>query len=99
MDINVQDLKARIDAGDQDFVLIDVREPYEHAEFNIGGILIPVSTIGQALGHLKSNMDAEVIVYCRSGNRSKMIQGFLQQQGFSNVRNLIGGMMAWQKMP
>lgn len=98
MDISVKDLKARMDAGDQDFVLIDVREPGEHDAFNIGGTLIPVGTIAGAVGDLEAYKDKEVIVYCRSGARSGMAQGFLQQQGFKNVRNLTGGMMAWQAM-
>lgn len=98
MDISVKDLKARMDAGDQDFVLIDVREPGEHDAFNIGGTLVPVGTIASAVESLEAHKDKEVIVYCRSGARSGMAQGFLQQQGFKNVRNLTGGMMAWQAM-
>ncbi|WP_020537014.1 rhodanese-like domain-containing protein [Lewinella cohaerens] len=98
MDISVKDLKARMDAGDQDFVLIDVREPGEHDAFNIGGTLVPVGTIAGAVDDLEAHKDKEVIVYCRSGARSGMAQGFLQQQGFKNVRNLTGGMMAWQAM-
>ena len=98
MDISVKDLKARMDAGDQDFVLIDVREPGEHDAFNIGGTLIPVGTIAGAVGDLEAHKDKAVIGYCRSGARSGMAQGFLRPQGFKNVRNLTGGMMAWQAM-
>lgn len=96
MDISVKDLKARIDAGDTDFVLIDVREPHEHEAFNIGGQLVPVGTVPHALDDLAAYKDQEVIVYCRSGARSGMAQGFLQQAGFGQVRNLTGGMLAWQ---
>ena len=96
MDINVTDLKARMDAGDTDFVLIDVREPHEHAAFNIGGLLVPVGTVPHALADLEAYKDKEVIVYCRSGARSGMAQGFLQQAGFGQVRNLSGGMLSWQ---
>lgn len=98
MDISVKDLKERMDAGDKDFVLIDVREPGEHEAFNIGGQLIPVGTISGALDELEGHKESEVIVYCRSGARSGMAQGFLQQAGFKNVRNLTGGMMAWQSV-
>lgn len=98
MDISVKDLKARMDAGNTDFVLIDVREPGEHEAFNIGGQLIPVGTISSAVSDLEEHKEKEVIVYCRSGARSGMAQGFLQQAGFKNVRNLTGGMMAWQAM-
>jgi rhodanese-related sulfurtransferase len=96
MDINVQELKKRIDAGDQNFVLIDVREPAEHSAFNIGGRLIPMGTIPTVLHELQDQQDEEIIVYCRSGGRSGQVQRFMQQQGFSNVRNLTGGMLAWQ---
>lgn len=96
MDISVKDLKNRIDAGDDSFVLIDVREPGEHEAFNIGGKLVPVGTIAGALSDLEEHRSKEVIVYCRSGARSGMAQGFLQQAGFENVRNLSGGMLAWQ---
>lgn len=96
MNINVNELKSRIDAGETDFVLIDVREPGEHEAFNIGGTLVPVGTIASALDNLEQYRDKEVIVYCRSGARSGMAQGFLEQAGFKNVRNLTGGMLAWQ---
>lgn len=96
MDINVTDLKARMDKGESDFVLIDVREPHEHEAFNIGGQLVPVGSIMTELTKLKEHAEKEVIVYCRSGARSGMAQGLLQQSGFKNVRNLTGGMLAWQ---
>lgn len=98
MDITVKDLKTRMDAGDKDFILVDVREPHEHAEFNIGGLLIPMGTIADSLSHLGHDKNAEIVVYCRSGNRSGMIKGFLEAQNFTNVRNLIGGMLAWSDM-
>lgn len=97
MDINVQDLKARMDAGEDNFVLIDVREPHENEEFNIGGQLIPLNTVPTAVNDLTEYTDAEVIVYCRSGGRSGMAKQFLQNAGFKNVRNLLGGMLAWQE--
>lgn len=94
MDINVQELKTKLENGD-DFVLIDVREANEHQDFNVGGQLIPVGTLGARVFELKEHQDAEVVVYCRSGGRSGMAQRILQQAGFSNVRNLTGGMLAW----
>ena len=96
MDINVTELKERIDKGD-DFVLIDVRENHEHDEFNIGGTLVPLGTIMTALPDLEEHKNKEVIVYCRSGNRSGMAKQLLQQAGFANVRNTTGGMLAWQE--
>ena len=94
MNITVQKLKEKMDAGEE-FVLIDVREIYEHQEFNIGGTLIPMGTLPNAMDDLAQHKDEEVIVYCRSGNRSGMVQQFLLQQGFKNVLNLTGGMLAW----
>ncbi|MCB0685350.1 MAG: rhodanese-like domain-containing protein [Saprospiraceae bacterium] len=81
--------------NDEQFVLIDVREPYEHQEFNIGGQLIPMSSLPNAIADLADSKDKEVILYCRSGSRSGMAQQFLQQNGFKNVWNLTGGMLAW----
>lgn len=94
MNITVQELKKKMDAG-EDFVLIDVREPYEHQEFNIGGTLIPMGNLPNSLNDLAKHKDEEVILYCRSGNRSGMAQQFLLQNGFKNVLNLTGGMLSW----
>lgn len=98
MDITVQELKQRLDAGENDFVLIDVREPIEREEFNIGGLHVPLGSLSQSLVELDEHKGQEVIVYCRSGNRSGMAAGFLKQNGFQNARNLLGGMLAWQKL-
>lgn len=95
MDITPKELKEKMDQGDE-FVLIDVREPHEHSAFNVGGELIPLKTLPQRLGDLDDKKEAEVVVYCRSGARSGMAKQFLQEQGFKNVRNLTGGMLAWQ---
>lgn len=96
MDITPKELKEKLDRGD-DFVLIDVREPHEHEAFNVGGELIPLKTIPYRLGELEAQKDAEIVVYCRSGNRSGMAQQFMRQNGFANVRNLTGGMLAWEE--
>jgi len=96
MDITVQELKERLDAGAADYVLIDVREQYEHEEFNIGGDLVPVGNLMAAIPDLMAHKDEEVVVYCRSGNRSGMAKQLLEVSGFTNVRNLTGGMLAWQ---
>ncbi|MEM8583534.1 MAG: rhodanese-like domain-containing protein [Bacteroidota bacterium] len=98
-DITIQEFKQRQSEGDSDFVLVDVREPYEHDEFNVGGMLIPLGEITNAdqLEKLASSRDKEVIVYCRSGQRSRMAKMLLEQSGFTKVRNLEGGMMAYQE--
>ena len=93
-DITVEQLKERLDAGEK-VNLIDVRETYEHEEFNVGGQLIPLGNIPMELSNLDGMKGEEVIVYCRSGKRSGMAQELLTRAGFTNVRNLIGGMMEW----
>lgn len=94
MDITVQELKNKIDAEEK-FVLVDVRESYEHDEFNMGGKLMPLGELPSSMAELSQSKDDEVVVYCRSGKRSGMAQRLLQQAGFRNVRNLEGGVLAW----
>ncbi|MBN9381468.1 MAG: rhodanese-like domain-containing protein [Chitinophagaceae bacterium] len=94
--ITVEQLKARLDAGEP-LHLLDVREPSEHAEFNIGGVLLPLRQIQTMQTDAIDNWkDEEVIVYCRSGNRSGQASLILETAGFSDVKNLTGGMLAWQ---
>lgn len=95
MEITVQELSEKLKAGDS-FVLIDVREPWEYEEFNIGAKLVPVGELVNRIGELEEYKASEVVVHCRSGARSAMAQGLLMAHGFQNVRNLKGGMMAWQ---
>lgn len=96
MDITVQELHHRLQNGDQ-FIFIDVREPYEYEEFNLGARLIPLGTLPAHIEELAEHKDEEIIVHCRSGARSGTAQAILQSQGFSNVRNVLGGVMAWQQ--
>ncbi len=68
--ISVEELKRRLDAGEQ-LKLVDVREPHENAEFNIGGRLLPLGYIQtMQLDDIEDWKEDEVILYCRSGNRS-----------------------------
>ena len=96
-DITVQELKKRLDAGDQSFVFIDVREPYEYQEFNLGAQLIPLGNIPNAIPDLEQHKANEIVVHCRSGARSGQAKMFMISNGFTNVRNLEGGVLAWQK--
>lgn len=87
------ELKAKLDRGD-DFVLIDVREPNEFALCQIPSArLIPLGTLPQHLAEL--DPDAEIVLQCRSGRRSADALMFLQANGFSNLWNLKGGILAW----
>jgi len=93
--ITVEELKARLDAGET-LNLVDVREPSEHAEFNIGGTLLPLGHIRNMETDTIDNLkDQEVICYCRSGNRSGQACMILESAGFTNVKNLTGGMLTW----
>ena len=94
--ISVEDLKKKMDRGES-FQLIDVREPDEHAQFNIGGTLVPLGKIqSMQIEDLEDFKDEEVILYCRSGNRSGQACLILDMLGFRNTNNLAGGMLAWQ---
>ena len=96
--ISVQELKARIDAGEK-LNIIDVREPHEYQDFNIGGQLIPLGKIQtMQVDELEDLKDQELIVHCRSGQRSMMACMILDTLGFKNTKNLAGGMLAWQEM-
>lgn len=95
-DINVQELKERLDAGDSNFVFIDVREPHEYEEFNLGARLIPLGQIIEAgQSDLEDHKGDEIVVHCRSGARSGQAKMILTQMGYTNVRNLEGGVLAW----
>jgi len=94
MDIDVQALKSRMDKGEH-LILIDVREPFEHAGFNIGGKLIPMGQFPAAMEELEPYRETEIILYCRSGHRSGIAKQMLKQAGFKQVRNLLGGMISW----
>jgi adenylyltransferase/sulfurtransferase len=90
--ITVTELKRRIDSG-EDFVLLDVREPFEYQIANLGGKLIPQNDVSQRLGEI--DRDRPVVVHCKSGGRSQRIAEFLKQAGYNDVVNVAGGITAW----
>ena len=93
--ITVTELTLLIE-NKNDFQLIDVREPEEHHEFNIGGQLIPLGEIAHQLQ--KISTDKPVIIYCRKGIRSQIaIQRLQDKFPFTNLINLVGGTEAWKK--
>jgi rhodanese-related sulfurtransferase len=93
--ISATALKERI-ANAEKINLLDVREPDERAEFNIGGIFIPLGQVmAMQVDELDELKNEEIICYCRSGKRSMQAAMMLETMGFSNVVNLDGGMMAW----
>ncbi|HQW46565.1 MAG: rhodanese-like domain-containing protein [Bacteroidetes bacterium] len=93
--ITVQELKQRKDANETLYIL-DVREPSEYAEVNMGAKLIPLGQVmsGQ-IDDIEDWKDKEVIVHCRSGVRSLNACMMLEQLGFINTKNLEGGIIAW----
>jgi adenylyltransferase/sulfurtransferase len=92
-DITVEELKQRIDRREELFIL-DVRNPEEIQICRLpGSTVIPLPTLPQRFGELDKNR--EIIVHCKSGMRSQKAIQFLRQQGFSNLKNLTGGILAW----
>ena len=94
--ISVKELKARLDgkeARNDNFLLLDVREPYEYQIAQIGGKLIPQNDVANRLGEL--NPEQEILVHCRSGARSQKIAELLKANGFQKVSNVAGGILAW----
>lgn len=81
-----------IDNG-EDFQLIDVREQKEYDFANLGGELIPLNTLPDNVDKIAS--DKKVVIHCRSGKRSANAIMFLERQGFDNLYNLEGGILAW----
>lgn len=93
--MTVEELKARIDAGNSPF-LLDVREPYEAQLASIGGTLIPLGTLSGRLSEL--NKEQEIVVYCHHGIRSAHAVGLMRRAGFTNVKNLSGGIDEWARV-
>ncbi len=91
-------LKKRKEAGETLHIL-DVREPHEYAETNMGAQLIPLGTIMnmqiESIEHLRNE---EVIIHCRSGMRSMQACMALEQMGFTNAVNVEGGIIAWNAL-
>ena len=95
--ITVSELKERLNKGEK-LNLVDVREPSENLEFNIGGTLIPLGKIQvMEVDQLDALKNEELICYCRSGNRSGQACQILDMLGFTNTKNLQGGMLAWKQ--
>jgi rhodanese-related sulfurtransferase len=95
--ITVDELKKRLDAGEK-LNIVDVREPHEHADFNIGGVLYPLGQVQtMQVDELEPFKDKEIILYCRSGNRSGQACMILDTLGFKDTKNLTGGMLAWKE--
>jgi len=95
-DITVEELKQKLDNKDN-FVFIDVREPAEFQEYNMAAQLVPLGVFEARLNEFEDQKDVEIVIHCRSGGRSATAQAIMQQHGFKNVRNLLGGALAFQE--
>jgi molybdopterin/thiamine biosynthesis adenylyltransferase/rhodanese-related sulfurtransferase len=91
-EIQVEELKRRLDAG-EDIYVLDVREPHEYQIANIGGHLIPLGDLPNRVHELDTSR--EIVAHCKSGGRSAKAVTFLRQAGFKRVHNLAGGITAW----
>lgn len=92
--INAQTLKQGLEQ--QSITLVDVREPVEFAGEHIPeAILVPLSTVD--LRKISQTDDTQLVLYCRSGNRSAIATQKLLNAGFKSVTHLAGGMGAWKE--
>lgn len=95
--ITAEEIKLRLESGEK-LNLVDVREPHEHNEFNIGGTLLPLGKVQtMMIDDIENLKNEEVITYCRSGQRSMQAAVMLETFGFTDVKNLVGGMLAWKE--
>lgn len=94
--MTVHELKDKLDQGTNDFVLIDVREPWELNVCSVpGATSIPMRAIPARYPELPK--DAEIVLMCHHGVRSQQVAYFLERQGFTRLNNLAGGIAAWAR--
>ena len=96
-DIEVNELKARLDKG-ENFVFIDVREPYEYDDDNLGALNIPLAQLPNKLDELEQHKSDEIIIHCRSGARSGNAKKYMENNGYTKVRNVLGGILAYREL-
>jgi rhodanese-related sulfurtransferase len=93
-EITVEEVQAKLAAGER-FRLIDIREPGEYRTCHIAAAeLKPLSQMGQWINDL-DNRDEDIVLHCHHGVRSERACGFLASYGFTNVKNMIGGIDEW----
>jgi len=95
--INSRELHDRLQSGET-LNLLDVREDIEYHTYNIGGKNIPLSKVNENINQLGYNKTDEIIVICKAGLRSQTATDLLARNGYLQVRNLTGGLMALQKL-
>lgn len=97
MDISAAEFSLRY-PDDTSLIVIDVREQLEYQTFNLGGSNIPLGVLIKNVSDLDYEKDDEIIVICQRGLRSETARRVLVQNGYANVRNLTGGLLAIQKL-
>ncbi len=97
IDITAEELKTRINNGEK-LNIIDVREVYEFEEKNINGILVPLGDLPGRLDDFDGIKNEEIIVHCKMGGRSASAKAYMEKNGYSNVRNLLGGIVAYSAL-
>ncbi len=95
-DIDANEMIVRMRNGEH-LNLLDVRGEMEYHTFNIGGKNIPLPNLSENLDELDWNKDEEIIVVCKVGLRSETAKSFLELNGYKNIRNLTGGLLAFQR--
>jgi rhodanese-related sulfurtransferase len=93
-EISVEELKSKID-NKEDFQLIDVRETFEYEVSNLDGENIPLASV--LLEKDRISRDKPVVIHCRSGKRSAQAIKLLENEGYDNLSNLFGGILAWKE--
>jgi rhodanese-related sulfurtransferase len=95
VEIGVHAVEA-LRAGGEPFLLLDCREPDEHAIVRIeGALLIPMRTIPERLRELEPHREARIVVHCHHGVRSLRVARFLRERGFAGAQSMTGGIEAW----
>ena len=96
-DITVNELKERLEQGEK-FHFIDVREEWEYEEDNLGADNIPLGELAHQLDQLEKIKEEEIVIHCRSGARSGNAKKFMETKGFTQVRNVLGGILAFRAL-
>lgn len=96
-DITVIELKDRLEKGEK-FHFIDVREEWEYEEDNLEADNIPLGELPHRLAELERFHHEEIVVHCRSGARSGNAKKFMESKGFTKVRNVLGGILAYRAL-
>ena len=95
-DITAAELKELLE-NNTPINLIDVREDYEFEADNLGGNLIPLGELPDRIDEIEKLRDEEIFIHCRSGARSGRAKQYLNSQGFTNVHNVLGGILAYRE--